>query len=106
MNKDRRIRESAVVWADQRRIKDFYNARDYLRSRGTLVDVDHIIPIKHHLVCGLHNEFNLQLLYSDRNHDKSNSFEPGNYPNCRPDFYVSNPRFDFHRGFDGLFNSM
>ncbi|QFP93690.1 hypothetical protein [Ralstonia phage P-PSG-11-1] len=40
------------------------------------LQVDHIIPLKHPLVCGLHVECNLQLLSSEANNKKRNKFDP------------------------------
>ena len=38
--------------------------------------VDHIDPLKHKLVCGLHTEMNLQILTAHQNIRKGNSFAP------------------------------
>lgn len=38
--------------------------------------VDHIIPLQHELVCGLHVENNLQIISAERNMRKNNSFVP------------------------------
>jgi hypothetical protein len=45
-------------------------------STGTVWHVDHIIPVKHKLVCGLHIAENLQLLPGPDNQRKSNHFSP------------------------------
>ncbi len=57
------------LWACQQTITDFYTEAQY---QG--MHVDHIIPLKHPLVCGLHIEHNLQLLTPAENRLKHNLF--------------------------------
>jgi hypothetical protein len=40
------------------------------------VEVDHIVPLNHPLVCGLHNEFNLEVVSTDYNQYKKDRFWP------------------------------
>jgi 5-methylcytosine-specific restriction endonuclease McrA len=56
-------------------MKEFYIESARLTdATGIKHNVDHIVPIVHPLVCGLHNEFNLQVLTRDDNIRKSNEF--------------------------------
>ena len=59
-----------VKWADKEKIREIY----LNRPKGC--HVDHIVPLKNDLVCGLHNEFNLQYLTVSENATKRNRFEP------------------------------
>lgn len=70
-------RRATPPWADLDAIEAMYQAAT-TRSRETGIqwDVDHIIPLKNKLVCGLHVPANLQLLTSVENRRKSNRFTP------------------------------
>lgn len=63
-------RQAQVPWADMKKI-----AKIYQDAKEQGMHVDHIIPLKHPLVCGLHCEFNLQLLTPEANMAKRNYFE-------------------------------
>ncbi len=58
------------AWADQQELKAIY------KSAGEGQHVDHIIPVIHHAVCGLHVPWNLQVISASANYKKSNSFNP------------------------------
>jgi hypothetical protein len=63
------------LWANQEKIRKIYiEAKRLTDATGVEYVVDHIIPRKHPLVCGLHNEFNLQIITRKENSKKSNKF--------------------------------
>lgn len=67
--RSRYMRQAQPAWANVNDIIDVYKEASYFG-----LEVDHIIPIKHELVCGLHVWNNLQLLSRTENAKKSNSF--------------------------------
>jgi len=68
-------RNASVCWANQEHINSVYGkAKRFEAWLGVSYHVDHIVPITNDLVCGLHNEFNLQILPAVDNIRKSNIF--------------------------------
>lgn len=71
------VRQRTVPWANPAAIKAVYERAVDLSARtGVLWQVDHVVPLKHRLVCGLHCEFNLEPLPSVINRAKSNRYWP------------------------------
>jgi len=74
-------KKATSVWANQRYIKDLYanaaEANAIFEAVGVKpnFEIDHIVPLQHSKVCGLHVEHNLQVLPSHENRTKSNKFE-------------------------------
>jgi 5-methylcytosine-specific restriction endonuclease McrA len=53
---------------------------------GVKHQVDHIIPLNHPDVCGLHVSWNMDILTAEDNVRKSNNFDPTD-PRVYPDLY-------------------
>lgn len=69
--RDMHIKQATPLFADVRAIRDVYIEAEYFQ-----MEVDHIVPIKSKLVCGLHVEHNLQLLTKTANSSKGNRVWP------------------------------
>lgn len=68
-------RRAICSWANFDKVAAIYaEARRLSKETGTEHVVDHIVPIKHKLVCGLTNEFNLQVIPDSENAKKRNKF--------------------------------
>jgi len=64
-------------WADHNAIKAlFAEAARLTKVTGIKHQVDHIVPLKSELVCGLHCESNMQILTQVENLKKSNRYWP------------------------------
>lgn len=66
-----RVKQATPPWADLDAIEDFYKSC----PRGCAVD--HVIPVSHSRVCGLHIPANMQYLSKRDNREKWNFFVPG-----------------------------
>jgi hypothetical protein len=65
------------LWADFHELRKVYNEADRLsRATGVKHNVDHIVPLNHPRVCGLHNHFNMRPLPAGPNMSKGNHWCP------------------------------
>lgn len=64
------------AWADRRLIDDLYALARIYRDAGFAAHVDHIVPLRSKIVCGLHVEANLTVLPAKANMLKSNRHWP------------------------------
>lgn len=71
------LRRALAPWADLDAIKAFYErARELELETGQKWHVDHIVPLRSKIVCGLHCEANLQVLLAGDNIRKGNRWWP------------------------------
>ena len=69
--------KATPFWANKAEIDKFYFlAKVEEEKTGEKYHVDHIVPLKSKFVCGLHCEFNLQILPGSENCSKSNLVWP------------------------------
>lgn len=77
--------KATPAWADERLIQFKYDlAARMTKATGYQWDVDHVVPLKHKLVCGLHVENNLQVITHTKNLRKSNKWQSDVVPNNEP----------------------
>ena len=68
--------QATPAWLSQKQLSEidefYWLAQDLKAVSGQVYHVDHIVPLKGKLVCGLHVPWNLQILPSEINLSKSN----------------------------------
>lgn len=91
-NKEKSFARSAIYRASKRnacppwlsesmkqQIEEIYaEARKISNESGVMHEVDHIIPLKSDVVCGLHVPWNLQVISQFKNRNKRNNLESQN----------------------------
>lgn len=78
----RMVRARIPAWADVTQIRMLYAvASQRTRVTGQQWSVDHIVPVGHPLVCGLHCASNLQVVPLEDNVRKSNNWWPDMWGN-------------------------
>lgn len=70
--RSRLAKRAKPTWLDEFQL--FYIEELYDIAKRRHLEVDHIIPLKHDRICGLHVPWNLQLLTRSENAKKSNKF--------------------------------
>jgi hypothetical protein len=68
---------------EKKQIQELYMlAKTHGEKMGKVYHIDHIHPLNHHLICGLHVRANLQILEASVNCSKGNKFEPYSESEC------------------------
>ena len=81
------IKSAIPPWADKKAIREIY-AEAVRKSEATGIEhhVDHIVPLQHSDVCGLHVHFNLRVIPKRENQKKYNKWAPAEpLPDRAPD---------------------
>lgn len=71
-----KVRQATPVWVDRAAINGMYQLAALFNNVGITMHVDHVVPLRSDLVCGLHCEANLQLLPASDNTSKGNRWWP------------------------------
>jgi hypothetical protein len=78
-NRRRKHRDASPAWltpVDKASMRELYRmAMQLTKTTGTPYVVDHIVPLRHPLVCGMHVPWNLQVMTRGENLKKSNKVD-------------------------------
>jgi len=73
--RQKKIKQATPNWVNKNILAEIYiKAQELTVATNIKHEVDHIIPISHPLVCGLHVPANLQILTKLDNRNKTNKF--------------------------------
>ena len=76
-SRDGMVKKATPIWSEREAIETVYRMAAKLSALyGVRFHVDHIVPIKSDVVCGLHVHANLQVLEASENSRKSNRHWP------------------------------
>lgn len=71
-------RQATPPWTSRRELKSLKEeARRLTRETGILHTLDHIVPLRSELVCGLNCPANIRIVTYAENNAKGNDFTPG-----------------------------
>lgn len=70
------MKSSQPAWANREAIARIYKTAAEMRRSGSDVHVDHIVPLRSKIVCGLHVPANLQIIGRYENITKNNRLWP------------------------------
>jgi hypothetical protein len=77
MKRNAKKLQATPKWADETKIACLYSVAAMLNKYGTeKYHIDHIVPLRSKIVCGLHTYENLRVITAKENLQKSNKHQP------------------------------